>query len=1184
MSIFCSQCGASLEYVQLRDGAYHCPDCAAEILIPGVEPGTRSLPIDAAAPTIQYSSQSDSKSLHFGRFRLLEKIGQGGFGSVYRSHDTQLNRIVALKIPHNGEILSAEQKEQFLREAQRAAALEHAGIVPIYDFGESAGVPFIVSQFVKGETLGEYMTGNRIPYKESAEIVAQIGDALQHAHERMLVHRDVKPGNIMLGKNRRPLLMDFGLAIDTARDLRVTSEGRIKGTPAYMSPEQATGESHRIDHRTDIYSLGVVLYELLTGERPFQGVHQKVIDQIRSDEPRSLRSFNIKIPVDLQTICQKAMDKDPRRRYQSAQDFADELRRWINNEPIIARPIGRFGRIARWCRRHPGVTTSVSAIVFILFVASIVSTKLYLDARGSLIRERASLEIERTRTAQLSVSSSEQFIRNDILTAIPWLAQAYQLDKDNSSREPTSRLRLQCALRSSPQLESLWFHEAPVTSLAVSRDRRRFASASVDGVIRIWDAATGKLVTECFGHKKSIERMKFTPDGSHFVSAGTDSVVRVWNITSGELVAERSYPRPFFNMDVSPSGEVIATAHDDNRVRLWTWREPGNQNFREFDHGANVMLLSFHPTEPRLATAGLNPEIRIWNVETSEEIKPGIRHDMNTNALTYSHNGRYLAAAVIDVGFKSDLKRQVQVWDSETLQPRFANPPTVAKPPSMLVFSADDSLIATLAQDREQDAVTVSASGDGTLLIPALKYGGAMSAIDCSPNGRLLAAACKDGFVRLWNARDGALHGMPMRHGGPVNKVSFLDDTNILSCSNDHCVRLWKVEQERPLIPLGSGSLVDAALSADGRRLVVGSKDRTARVCDLEGTASSQLPSLVHKGSVASVSFSPDGTQIATGSADGTAQLWNSKNGTPTLAPFTHFSPVRAVRFSPSGDQLATVCRDHLVRIWNCRTGKLESQLEHPERATDVCYSPGGDRLATASFDKHVLVWDPKQPAPTKPLMSLVHPGSILKLVYHPTGRFLLSACADNILRVWDCTTDEPIASFAGHQNTLKVAKFSPDGERVLSLDDDGMVKIWETRTGTEYTPAFDFGSRTLDAAFGHDGKLIVCIGSDRTVRVWDSISGEPVSPPRMLPEQPFRGFLLMHSQHIAAVTINGLVFTDSLVGREEEHYDPALEAELFTAHRVIQGGGVAAIDPHEYRTLFDPARTRIKFPQLGAP
>lgn len=295
-----------------------------------------------------------------GHFVLLDVVGQGGFGVVWRARDTELDRIVAIKTPRSGTI-GVDEANQFMREAQAAAQLKHANIVSVHEVGRVDDVLYIVSDFVEGMTLSEWLAAHRPTNRESAEMCLSLADALEHAHQAGVIHRDMKPGNILLDSTGSPNIADFGLAKRQVGDMTVTLDGRIVGTPAYMSPEQATGGL--VDGRSDVYSLGVILFQLLTGERPFRGNHRMLLHQVVHEEAPSPRRLNGSIPRDLETICLKCLEKSPSRRYQSARELADDLRRFLASEPILARPIRTVDRIRKWAVRRPLVASLLTAFV-----------------------------------------------------------------------------------------------------------------------------------------------------------------------------------------------------------------------------------------------------------------------------------------------------------------------------------------------------------------------------------------------------------------------------------------------------------------------------------------------------------------------------------------------------------------------------------------------------------------------------------------------------------------------------------------------------------------------------------------------------------------------------------------------------------------------------------------------------
>ncbi|MBL7044814.1 MAG: protein kinase [Pirellulaceae bacterium] len=393
-----------------------CQDCRNKIPLEDPQPQEVTCPNCGSTVEVDPEATIAHPKLpkKIGRYRVLDSLGQGSFGVVYKAYDPELKLTVAIKMARPQSLDTQVRRERFLGDARAAARLNHKNIVRAHDIGHECGVPYIVSDFIDGMTLDEFLSGDRLTFKETAELAAQMADALGYAHGEGVVHRDVKPSNILIDRTGKPYLTDFGLAHRDEEGGHVTLSGELLGTPAYMSPEQAGGESRNADGRSDLFSLGVVLYRLLTGELPFRGRGHMLLSQIQNDEPPPPRRLNDQVPRDLETICLKCLEKEPRNRYPTGQDLHDDLRRYLRREPIQARPIGKTTRAWRWCMRNPLVTSFV-VVTTVLLAALIVVLCLYVSAVREAERivkdiDKTQREIRNTKREIAKARSTEEIM------------------------------------------------------------------------------------------------------------------------------------------------------------------------------------------------------------------------------------------------------------------------------------------------------------------------------------------------------------------------------------------------------------------------------------------------------------------------------------------------------------------------------------------------------------------------------------------------------------------------------------------------------------------------------------------------------------------------------------------------------------------------------------------------------
>jgi WD40 repeat protein len=1065
--------------------------------IPGSDDYATAAGVPPAEP--MFVPAEDNCPISVSRFQVRKKLGAGAFGIVYRAYDPQLDRDVALKVAKPQALLTNESVRGFLREARAAANLCHPHIVPVFDSGMDGDQCFIASAFIPGRTLAHAVAAARdkpLDVRRMAHVVRQLAEALAYAHKMGVVHRDVKPANVLLDEQGEPMLADFGLARREDGQALVSQDAaQIVGTPAFMAPEQAEGKALAA---SDQYSLGVVMYELLTGRLPFDGGIIEQIDQHRTKDPAPLRTVNPALPRDLETICLKSLEKDPARRYANCQALADDVRRWLEGEPIQARTVRWPERAIKWARKRPAVTA--------LLAVTVVTTHTMLIggwiAYGRAIRdkhdlERAQADVTRV-TAERHRADIEALVRlnvingthhlneGDLYGSLIWFTRALKLDDDTSSESRRAHhVRIATVLRECPRLAQFWRHQNRVTDVKVSPDGRWVVTSSNDNTARVWSIDTGMLRYPALKHEHHVTRVSWSPDGLRIVTASADKTAKVWDAFTGqELLTLRGHSQPLRDVDFSPDSRKVVTASDDHTARVWDVVS-GRELHVLGGHAKAVVRASFRWDGKRILTASADHTVRIWDTKTGEGFLTLKGHADALTDACFSHDGRLVVTASKD--------ETARIWNARTGELRTDEPLHHNGWVHHVVFSPDDSQVATASADLTARVWNVAT---GRMHVPALRHNSSVDCVIFSPDGSELVTASDDNTARIWDDATGRPLSPPLTHNSTVSRVCFSPDgSRIVTAAEDATARLYERKLARP--PLKhQGSVNHVTFSPDGRSVATASSDNMARVWDAR---SSKLLVMLdgHRQAVIQAHFDSTGRRIVTASIDRTAKIWDAATGKLLVTLEGHKGPVNTARFSPDGSQVVTSSDDGTARIWNVSQGVAVYELIgsaglQAEHIHDAVFSPDGDRVATASSNRTAQIWNAATGQPTG--KSMHHEYRIIRVAFSPDGRQLVTASHDRTARLWDAFTGES-QRMLQHAGVVRDAEFSPSGSWVVTGSDDNTARVWSTTTGQAVLPPLRHNGGVTRARFSHDENRVVTTSYDNTARVWDTRTGLPLTP-----------------------------------------------------------------------------------------
>lgn len=1082
--------------------------------------------------------------LCIGSYTLVQKLGEGGMGEVWVAKQSEpVKRKVALKLIRHGSH-SKEVLTRFEHERQALAMMDHPNIAKVFDGGATpSGQPYFVMELVNGLPLTKYCDEARLTLRERMQLFVPICQAVQHAHQKGIVHRDLKPSNILVtiyDGQPVPKVIDFGVAKATGGkltdDTMSTQFGAVVGTLEYMSPEQTGFHGQDVDTRADIYSLGVILYELLTGLRPMDGQRLRnvalaeMIRVIQEDEPSkpstrlssdaalpslaALRQIEPKrltalLRGELDWVVMKCLEKSRDRRYETANGLARDIEHYLADEPVEARPPSAGYRLSKFLRRNKGPVMAAS-LVLLALIAGIIGTS------WGLVREGQQRQIAETNegkakeaTKQERIAKEEERIAKEkaIVIAIEERKQRDRADENFRQMKRKSQL-LQKALYFSDMklVQSAWESgQFETMGNLLSQHRPHSGEDDLRGFEWwYWNRKCHDQRT-LTGHGGIVGSVAFSLDGRRLFSVS--DTVNIWDVASGKLASSHTISLSnvvAFNRD----GTRLATSVHGSTVVLWDTYTGLKTQIIQGQSG--ISSLAFSPNGSRIATGNDDATVKLWDTDTGQEILTLRGHTKKVGGLAFSLDGLRIATASDDA--------TVKVWDTATGHEcaTLSNQDNYC-----FAFSPNGKQIATGCQDNSMKLWEVDT---GKELLSFSGHTDVIWAIAFSPDGTRIASASEDKTVKVWNTGTGRENFTLKGHTDVVSCVAFSSDgLRIVTGSDDKTVKHWDAVtgDETLTIKANTGHLTVSwpmehvisdpmkhvlcmAFSPDGTRLVSGSYDRTCRIWD----AATGLPIHAlegHTGCVFSVAYSRDGKWIASADTDGTVKLWNAHTGKERLTFKGHKGYVRSVAFSPNGTRIASA-GGQMIKVWNADSGEelrtIDWQTGVNRRGiSSVAFSPDGSRIVSGSFeDYEVKVWDVVTGQALRTLAG--HTGPVLSVTFSPDGMRIATASADRTVKLWNANTSDELLTFKGHEHLVPSVVFTTDGKRIVAGSGDkhhlnmgdliegdhpGELMFWDAETGQETLTLKGHTGPIISLAISADGKRIASSSFDGMIKLWDA-------------------------------------------------------------------------------------------------
>lgn len=1054
-----------------------------------------------------------------GNYQVLQEIGRGGMGVVYKARQASLSRIVAVKMILAGEHAGLRERARLRIEAEAAAQLVHPHVVQIFEIGEHEGLPFLAMEFVGGGSLTRMLRGMPQPFRWSARLLETLARAIHVAHKRGIVHRDLNPSNILMALDGTPKISDFGLAKLLLDDSAVSLNGVILGTPSYMAPEQVSGDKASIGPRIDIYALGAILYELLTGAAPFRGLTpMETLCQVMEAEVVPPSKLRHGVPEELETICLKCLDRDPARRYASAEELADDLKRYQENQPIRAQRISQIRRAFQWARHQP-LAAALVGLSLILLITLVTASSIY-----SLHLREVNRQLQRESSFETGIKiRTDRYKTEELAWGRRWYgAQLYQVKRtaddgqielanelfeqleQTLSKKQKNGFEIECGFEwhyldrlthlSTWHLEG---HVDLVKCLAISRDGRFLASGGVDGKLLAWDFSqrTSSVRRNLPGSPVAAVALADDAQGlpatlASLTQHGRDLfALEFRDPTTGTLIPSSRTPvADVSDFMFSPDGAVLAfigaSSHDGKRTSQ-RWRlEAGTWRPEQESAEAEVAAVkqAFSPDSRFLAVADGSGSIRLQSLASQDTRPLESSQPSLVTSLAFSADGKRLAAG--------RQRNRLTVWDTASGR-IVADHTDHDGPVSYVDFCLDGQTL--VGCDDKKSLWTRRLERESPRRVLAGFYG-QIDSVSLSPDRQILAASRRNRPVSIWNLSTGIREGVYQPNSRFVEQMTFTPNGEflILRCS-DAQIRVWRIQGSPDLRRKLAGHSAEAwtlAFSPNGKILASGSDDKTIKLWEV-ATGRKLLSLQGHKDTVTALAFFPDGNRLASVSLDHSLRIWTLSSDALDEGHLSAQSDLLAkyddrlfaLAITRDGGHLAAAGDGGTIHIWDMGASRQINQFEgHADTVHALAYSSNGSLLVSASQDTTVRFWEART---GKQRDKRFLEAGVRSANFSADGLLLAAGGVPRVVTIWSMNTQDTHSKLLGHPLPVRSIAFSQDNLTVATACDDGQVRLWDAVTGQYYYTLLGHSARINAVTFSPDGKTLASCDHAGVIYLW---------------------------------------------------------------------------------------------------